>query len=65
MLVDLFNMLVANSLWIGIGAVAASIIWFFVWRNNKKYLVQKAEEADEYLAQLTKMRSRKQAAKKK
>jgi len=25
---------------VGYGAVAASIVWFFIWRNNKKSFVE-------------------------
>jgi hypothetical protein len=30
----------------GLGVVASSIIWFFVWRNNKKLFAAKLLEID-------------------
>lgn len=34
---------------IGIGAVGASVIWFFVWRNNKKKMKIVAEGVEQAL----------------
>lgn len=28
------------------GVIAASVVWFFVWRNNKKFFVEKLNNVD-------------------
>jgi arginine exporter protein ArgO len=29
-----------------LGAVVASVVWFFVWRNNKNLIAKKLEDLD-------------------
>lgn len=35
--------------WMALGAVIASIVWFFVWRNNKKRFELADVQAQEYI----------------
>ena len=35
-----------------VGAVVASIIWFFVWRNNKNSFATKLEDLDKFVGDL-------------
>jgi hypothetical protein len=39
--------MIGYILCIGLGAVAASAVWFFVWRNNKQLLAEWMAKADE------------------
>ena len=38
-------------IWFGLGMIAASVIWFFVWRNNKELLKQKMDELDQIVSE--------------
>jgi len=39
----------SNLIWFLIGVVIASLIWFFVWRNNKARMTDAAEHLDSLL----------------
>jgi arginine exporter protein ArgO len=35
-----------------LGAVVASVVWFFVWRNNKNLIAKKLEDLDKVVSSI-------------
>ena len=49
MLVNLFTNMFVNGVWFCGGLVAATIVWFFVLRNNKKNFNAWMDSSEAYL----------------